>query len=92
MSRGFHEAFGVTPVLFRLEARTRRAWRALAGSERSLTAIAHEQGFADRAHMSRSGCESRDTRVNSWSQPSSGAVRSGDEARAALEGQILPCP
>ena len=57
LSRGFREAFGVAPRLFRLEARTRRAWWALTGSERSLTAIAHEQGFADLAHMSRSVCE-----------------------------------
>jgi transcriptional regulator GlxA family with amidase domain len=46
----------VSPKLFRLEARTRRAWRALTGSALSLTSIAHEQGFADLAHMSRSVC------------------------------------
>jgi AraC-like DNA-binding protein len=57
LSRGFGEAFGVTPKLFRLEVRTRRAWRAMLQSDRSLTAIAHEQGFADLAHMSRSVCE-----------------------------------
>lgn len=57
LSRGFGEAFGVSPKLFRLEVRTRRAWRALMRSDRSLTAIAHEQGFADLAHMSRSVCE-----------------------------------
>jgi AraC-like DNA-binding protein len=57
LSRGFREVFGVSPKLFRLEVRTRRAWRALLRSDRSLTAIAHEQGFADLAHMSRSVCE-----------------------------------
>jgi len=56
LSRRFHEAFGVSPKLFRLEVRTRRAWRALMHCDRSLTAIAHEQGFADLAHMSRSVC------------------------------------
>jgi AraC-like DNA-binding protein len=54
VARGFHRAFGVAPRLFRLEARARRAWQAVRAGRASLTAIAHEQGFADLAHMSRS--------------------------------------
>ena len=54
VSRGFGRAFGVTPKLFRLEARTRRAWRAVVTSSVTLTDIAHREGFADLAHMSRS--------------------------------------
>jgi AraC-like DNA-binding protein len=54
ISRGFHHAFGVSPKLFRLEVRTRRAWHAVVRSDRSLTTIAHELAFADLAHMSRS--------------------------------------
>jgi AraC-like DNA-binding protein len=69
LSRGFREAFGVSPKLFRLEVRTRCAWRALARSERSLTAIAHEHGFADLAHMSRSVCEFTGFPPSRWRTP-----------------------
>lgn len=54
VSRGFGRAFGVTPKLFRLEARTRAAWRSVISSNRTLTDIAHGERFADLAHMSRS--------------------------------------
>lgn len=54
VSRGFRRAFGASPRLFRLEVRTRAAWRAIVGSEQSLTTIAHTSRFADLAHMSRS--------------------------------------
>jgi AraC-like DNA-binding protein len=54
VSRGFHRRFGVTPRMFRLEVRARRAWAALTRSTASLTSIAHEFGFADLPHMSRS--------------------------------------
>ncbi|MDQ0465946.1 AraC-like DNA-binding protein [Caulobacter ginsengisoli] len=54
VARGFHRAFGASPRLFRLEARARRAWQAVRAGRGSLTRIAHEQGFADLAHMSRS--------------------------------------
>jgi AraC-like DNA-binding protein len=53
VSRGFFRTFGVNPRLFRLEARTRMAWRAVRTSSLSLTAIAHDHGFADLAHMTR---------------------------------------
>ena len=54
ISRGFRQAFGVTPKMFRLEARTRSAWRAVSRSDQKLTTIAHALGFSDLAHMSRS--------------------------------------
>jgi AraC-like DNA-binding protein len=54
VSRGFSREFGVSPRLFRLELRTRRAWNAIVGSTHPLTEIAHAQCFADSAHMSRS--------------------------------------
>lgn len=54
LSRGFQRSFGVSAKLFRLEARARRAWRTVLSSDRSLTWIAHDAGFADLAHMSRS--------------------------------------
>jgi AraC-like DNA-binding protein len=54
VSRGFAKAFGASPKCFRLEARARNAWRRVVEERGSLTAIAHEAGFADLAHMSRS--------------------------------------
>lgn len=54
LSRGFRDAYGVSPQRFRLEARSRLAWRRIVTGVDSLTSIAHECGFADLAHMSRS--------------------------------------
>lgn len=53
ISRGFHRAFGVTPRVFRIESRARRAWNLLLRSSAPLISIAHELGFADQAHLSR---------------------------------------
>ncbi len=54
LSRGFHREFGVSPKQFRLEARARRAWFEVLRSPQSLTTIAHDFGFSDLAHLSRS--------------------------------------
>lgn len=54
LSRVFRREFGVSAQRFRLESRTRLAWRLVLGSARSLTEIAVQAGFADLAHMSRS--------------------------------------
>lgn len=54
ISRGFQREFGVSPKQFRLEARARRAWREIVRSPRTLTTIAHDFGFSDLAHLSRS--------------------------------------
>jgi AraC-like DNA-binding protein len=54
VSRGFRQAFGVPPKLFRLEVRARCAWRLVLSTRLQLTSIAHELAFADLAHMTRS--------------------------------------
>lgn len=54
VSRQFGRVFGVSPQRFRLEYRARQAWLACMAGAASLTALAHELGFADLAHMSRS--------------------------------------
>jgi len=52
-SRGFARAFGVTPARYRVEARTRSAWRAIVDTSETLAAIAAQAGFADQPHMTR---------------------------------------
>lgn len=51
--RWFRDAYGVGPARFRVEARARRAWRAIVEGGSPLADIAAEAGFADQAHMSR---------------------------------------
>lgn len=53
LSRGFRQAFGVSPKRYRLEQRTRAALRRLTGWTGSLAALAAETGFADQAHFTR---------------------------------------
>jgi AraC-like DNA-binding protein len=53
ISRGFRRAFGVTPKTFRIESRARRALLLLLRTPAPLTHIAHETGFADLPHLSR---------------------------------------
>jgi AraC-like DNA-binding protein len=53
VSRGFGKVFGQTPAAFRAEARTRRAFALVAGTDAPLASIAASAGFADQAHMSR---------------------------------------
>ncbi len=50
----FQREFGIYPKRFRLESRTRRAWREIVRSPRSLTEIAFNAGFSDLPHLSRS--------------------------------------
>ena len=54
ISRGFKSVFGVSPQRFALELRARQAWWKVYNSPQSLTEIAHEFGFADLPHLSRS--------------------------------------
>ncbi len=54
VSRVFGREFEVCPKRFRLESRTRLAWREIVRSARSLTEIAFRVGFSDLAHLSRS--------------------------------------
>ncbi|HEY2444114.1 MAG TPA: helix-turn-helix domain-containing protein [Rhizomicrobium sp.] len=53
ISRGFRKVFGVTPALFRAEARARKAFARVIDSDAPLALIAAAAGFADQAHMSR---------------------------------------
>lgn len=53
LSRGFARVFGVSPVVFRAEARARRAVAVLATTELPLARVASANGFADQAHMTR---------------------------------------
>lgn len=52
VSRGFRQAYGVSPARYRSEARARRALRRLSDPT-SLADLALEAGFADQAHMTR---------------------------------------
>ena len=54
ITRHFTAAFGIAPAHYRWRARVRAAWRALVTTDQPLIAVAHEWGFADQAHMSRS--------------------------------------
>jgi len=53
ISRGFGQAYGVTPMRYRAEARALRAWRSVSSSHQPLAAIAFDLGFSDQAHMTR---------------------------------------
>ncbi len=53
LSRGFRDAFGVTPKRFGLESKAHAALRCIRAGTRPLSAIAAEAGFSDQAHMTR---------------------------------------
>ncbi|MEQ9507283.1 MAG: AraC family transcriptional regulator [Hyphomonas sp.] len=53
ISRGFRNAFGLSPKQFRASVRARKAWKAIVNCEASLSDIAYSSGFSDQAHMSR---------------------------------------
>lgn len=52
VSRGFRQAYGVSPARYRSEARARLALRRLSDPT-SLADLALDAGFADQAHMTR---------------------------------------
>lgn len=54
VSRGFRQAYGVSPKRYRLEQRTLRALGQLRTWNGSLATLAAESGFADQAHLTRS--------------------------------------
>jgi AraC-like DNA-binding protein len=83
ISRGFRGAFGVSPKLFRLEVRARRAWNAVVRSNRSLTTIAHELAFADLAHMSRSVAILTGSPPRAWRQVHSSCARADRSSSGA---------
>jgi AraC-like DNA-binding protein len=53
LSRGFSRAFGMTPVVFRSEARARKAFEQIVQGTEVLSKVLEASGFADQAHMSR---------------------------------------
>lgn len=53
ISRGFRQAYGVSPKRYRLEQRTRRALRKLQTWRGTLASLAADVGFADQAHLTR---------------------------------------
>lgn len=53
VSRGFRQAYGLTPRTYRLVVRARRAFQDLLRTEVSLAEVAAQTGFADQAHMTR---------------------------------------
>ncbi|MBA3896650.1 MAG: AraC family transcriptional regulator [Sphingomonadaceae bacterium] len=86
VSRGFRRAFGASPQLFRLEARGRLAWRDVRRSSATLTAIAHDRGFADLAHMTRSITALTSANPTAWPVPRAGQLRSSAEAARVTQG------
>jgi AraC-like DNA-binding protein len=53
ISRGFRQAYGVSPKRYRLEQRTLRALRKLQSWRGTLAGLAADVGFADQAHLTR---------------------------------------
>jgi AraC-like DNA-binding protein len=51
LSRGFRQAYGVSPKRYRLELRALQALRRLPGWQGSMAMLAAETGFADQAHL-----------------------------------------
>jgi AraC-like DNA-binding protein len=53
ISRGFRQAYGVSPKRYRLEQRTLQALRKLQAWPGTLASLAADVGFADQAHLTR---------------------------------------
>lgn len=53
ISRGFRQAYGVSPKRYRLEQRTLRALRKLQTWRGTLAGLAADVGFSDQAHLTR---------------------------------------
>lgn len=53
ISRGFRQAYGVSPKRYRLEQRTLRAIEKLRSSREGLATIAVDAGFSDQSHLTR---------------------------------------
>jgi AraC-like DNA-binding protein len=53
MARGFKKQYGLSPVQFRTYTRVIAALQDLALTQKSLTAIAFDAGFADQPHLTR---------------------------------------
>ena len=53
LTRGFASVFGISPEVFRVRARARRAWNFIRYCGDPLAVIAAGCGFADQSHMTR---------------------------------------
>jgi len=85
VSHSFRRDFGVSPKLYRLESRARRAWRLVVQSNDSLTRIALDAGFADLAHMSKS------IRAFTGSSPNRWRTQGPVSANAKSASSSRPC-
>jgi AraC-like DNA-binding protein len=66
LSRRFRRVYGIDAAVFRLEARSRAAWRLIVGTDEPLAEVAVSAGFADQAHMSRAVARLTGRSPGSW--------------------------
>lgn len=66
VSRRFRAMFGVSPKMFRAEARAYAAWRQIVDTDVTLAAVATDVGFADQAHMTRAITSLTGTTPGAW--------------------------
>ena len=81
----FKREFGVYPKRFRLECRTRTAWREIMRSTSSLTDVAFKVGFSDLAHLSRSVHVLTGRSPSDWR-----SIKSANQQIRACRSQELP--
>jgi|SRR5580704_3132898 AraC-like DNA-binding protein len=66
LSRGFRNAFGVTPKRFGLESKAHTALRHIRVGAAPLSAIAADAGFSDQSHMTRTIAELTGNPPSHW--------------------------
>jgi AraC-like DNA-binding protein len=66
VSRGFRNAFGVTPKRFALESKAHTALRHIRAGATPLSAVAADAGFSDQAHMTRTIAELTGNPPSHW--------------------------
>jgi AraC-like DNA-binding protein len=66
LSRGFRNAFGVSPKRFGLESKAHAALRHIRAGLTSLSTIAADAGFSDQAHMTRTIAELTGNPPSHW--------------------------
>lgn len=77
LSRQFKRLYGTSPVIFRAEARARRAWQMIVGSEEPLASIAFATGHADQSHMTRAVRSLTGAPPSAWRHASHGFKTTG---------------
>jgi AraC-like DNA-binding protein len=68
LSRGFRNAFGVTPKRFGLESKAHSALRHIRVGAAPLSVIAADAGFSDQAHMTRTIAELTGNPPSHWAR------------------------